>query len=385
MLTCPGCNQAVTSRSRRCEHCGLNLALSATLAIHKLTSEVDITHDTPVTPEILIPRFGEQLVNMGVVREDDVDRALIYQKEQAAAGKSCLIGQALCELGSIDRETLDRAVTGIINQLQDELRQSNQKLEERVQERTADLQKALVKLGELDQLKTSFITMISHELRSPLAHITGFLDLLIGGHIGAVAEDQKDALEVIGQSTDHLGKLIDELLQFSYISNSEQEFFPRPVQLDEILERVQRRSQGKALEQGVELLVETNSDNSAGRSVVDADSDKLLYVLTQLVDNGIRFTPADGRVVIGYRCDGQQIICFVEDNGIGISPERQKEIFEPFHQLDGTLARKYGGMGLGLSIVKRIVEKHGSRVTVISEPRKGSRFEFSLPVHIDPR
>ncbi len=376
MRICPDCREQVSPRSRRCEHCGADLALSASLAIHKLTGEVEISDDTPVTPEILIPRFGEQLVEMEVVTAKEVEQALAYQKEQAARGNGCLIGQALCDLGFLTREKLDLAITGIMNRLQDELRQSNRKLEERVRERTAELKKACDRLDELDQLKTGFITMISHELRSPLAHITGFLDLLVGGHLGRMSEEQREALEVIGKSADHLGKLIDELLRFSFISSSELELVPEPVNLHEVIPHVRKRCLGKAAELGIEL----SQEMPTSPLVVRADSEKLIYTMTQLVDNGIKFTPSGGKVVVGCRLMEGKVVCFVRDSGIGIAPERQGEIFEPFHQLDGSLGRQYGGMGLGLSLVQRIIEKHGSRVEVISRPREGACFEFSLPI-----
>jgi signal transduction histidine kinase len=113
---------------------------------------------------------------------------------------------------------------------------------------------------------------------------------------------------------------------------------------------------------------------------VRADEEKIGWVLSHLVDNALKFTPEHGRVEIEAVLESSLVTISVTDTGIGIPPERLQEIFEPFHQLDSSATRRFGGTGLGLAMAQRIVEAHGSRIKVQSELGRGSRFEFSLPV-----
>jgi signal transduction histidine kinase len=155
-----------------------------------------------------------------------------------------LIGQALIELGLIDQPSLDTAITEQIFQLQIALRETNQELEQRVEARTADLQQALEKLTELNQLKANFIANVSHELRTPLTHIKGYLDLMEDGTLGPLANQQASAIEVMMRAEHRLETLIDDLIQFSLISRGEFQLQLEPVDLRTIIEAVQRSSQG---------------------------------------------------------------------------------------------------------------------------------------------
>jgi signal transduction histidine kinase len=139
------------------------------------------------------------------------------------------------------------------------------------------------------------------------------------------------------------------------------------------------------------LAVKTYTDTALGRGInlhaviddnvpfVQADSQKIAWVLGQLIDNGLKFTPSGGNVVASIRCEGENlVIASVTDTGIGIPANRLEDIFEPFHQLDGSTTRKYGGTGLGLSLVRQIVEAHGSMLEVESTESRGSTFKFPL-------
>ncbi|NOQ46703.1 MAG: hypothetical protein GQ559_08550, partial [Desulfobulbaceae bacterium] len=193
-----------------------------------------------------------------------------------------------------------------------------------------------------------------------------------------VTPDQKEALGVLSSSTEHLQSLIDELLRFAYIAGGEMELDLKPHKLEDVLERSYDRCLEKAKERNIDLQLDLPEE----LPVIRVDGEKLHLALMQLLTNAIKFTPKESSVRIGGRYDGGSVIVFVKDNGIGIAGDKQDEIFEPFYQLDGTLARQYGGMGLGLAMVKRIVEAHNSEIFVISSLGRGSCFEFSLPVEI---
>ena len=170
----------------------------------------------PLAPEILVPRLGDSLVDQGLLTSADLKRALAYQKERGEKGQRILLGEALIDLGLIQRSRLDAAITQQISQLQEALHQSNLFLEQRVQERTTELQEALDKLTELNRLKNDFISNVSHELRTPLAHMVGYIDLLAAEALGPLSDEQRHALQVLEKSYRRLTSLIDNLLFMTF-------------------------------------------------------------------------------------------------------------------------------------------------------------------------
>jgi signal transduction histidine kinase len=331
---------------------------------------------TPVTPEILVPRLGESLVNHGLLSEARLQQALDLQKTRAGEGQSLLLGQAIIELGFLDRETLDRAVTEQIILLRQALEDANRNLERRVEERTAELQEALRKLAEMNQLKSNFIANVSHELRTPLTHVKGYIELLFAEALGPINEDQRNALDVSQRATNRLQGLIDDLILFSLASRGELTLRLQAVDIRKIASDIIMRAQAKADDKQTKLSTDFEPD----LPLVMADEQKISWVLTQLLDNAIKFIPAGGRVTLEVKKDisPEMLRVAVTDTGIGIPEDQLTEIFEPFHQLDGSSTRRYGGTGLGLSLVKQIIEAHGSIVRVKSEPGKGSTFSFPL-------
>ena len=271
---------------------------------------------------------------------------------------------------------MEEAVTEQILQLQQALRQANRQLEQRVEERTADLQRALNKLTELNQLKSNFISNISHELRTPLTHLKGYLDILTDGSLGRLTDEQKEALAVLKRAEARLERLIDDLIQFSLAARGELSLRLDTCLVKELVTMAVSQSTHKARTNQVDLRVEI----SPGLPAVRADPEKIVWVLTHLLDNAIKFTPQGGLVVVEARERDSQVILAVNDTGIGIPADSLQEIFEPFHQLDGSVTRRYAGTGLGLSMVHRILEAHGVQPRVESVVGKGSRFEFYLPV-----
>jgi signal transduction histidine kinase len=302
---------------------------------------------------------------------------LEFQRRRGAEGRPLLLGQAVVELGFLDKETLDRAVTEQILRFRAALEDANRNLEYRVQQRTAELEEALRKLSELNQLKANFVANVSHELRTPLTHIRGYLDLLDTESLGHLNEGQKKAVDVSLRSTARLQNLIDDLILFSQVARGELTLTLRPVDLQRVIANVVSHANPKADDKGVTLKVAVGSEVM----LVKADEEKLSWVLTQLLDNSIKFTPQGGKVLLSASVDDKNknmVLITVSDTGIGIPPERVKEIFEPFHQLDGSATRRYGGTGLGLSLVREIIQAHGSLIDVKSEQDKGTSITFPL-------
>lgn len=374
-LICPQCGLLVDGQARECPGCGVNLALAAGLAVRALTEDFAIPTTMPVAPEILVPRLGEILLEKGVITQDQLQSALDRHKEREKSGKPCLFGKILLEMGLVNQEILDQVVTEQILQLQQALRASNQQLEQRVRDRTSDLQSALTKLSELSEMKSNFISNISHELRTPLTHLKGYINLLADGTLGPLEEEQKTALDVLQRSEIRLEQLIEDLIQFSLVSRGELSLNLKATDVNDLVAATTNRASKLAQARSVKLDMKIPSNLPPIR----ADGEKISWVLLQLEDNAIKFTPHGGRVLVDAIFDGGLVTIGVTDTGIGIAPDRLNEIFEPFHQLDSSSSRKYGGTGLGLALVKKIVDAHGAIIKVRSKVGKGSRFEFSLP------
>jgi signal transduction histidine kinase len=338
---------------------------------------IESTPTTPLSPEMLVPRLGEYLVQKGHITNEQLLHALRHQQEKQKEYKRYLLGEALLELKYVDRRVLDHAITEQIIQLRNALEDANHNLENRVRARTAELQEALRKLSELNQMKANFIANISHELRTPLTHVKGYMELLAASALGPLTDEQKDAIDVSRRATGRLEELINNLIMFSVASHGEMTLKMSPVGLDGVFAEVLNYSRPKAESRGINLQVAVES----GLPPVKADAEKISWAMLQLLDNAIKFTPAGGQVTLSACLEAATLVMVsVTDTGIGIPPERMKEIFEPFHQLDGSSTRRFGGTGMGLALVHEIIEAHGSVIEVESEDGKGSTFRFPLLV-----
>ncbi|MFN8401629.1 MAG: ATP-binding protein [Anaerolineales bacterium] len=328
-----------------------------------------------LSPEMLVPRLGEYLVQKGLISEIDLQRALNHQQDVTYKGGQSLLGQALIELNLIDKDTLDQVITEQIIQLRSALQSANRNLEQRVRERTSDLNEALNRLSELSQMKANFVSNISHELRTPLTHIKGYIELMLAESLGGISEEQRHALTVSQRATGKLEDMIEDLIMFSLASRGEMSMKLESVDIRRVISLVTKTATRKADDRGVKLEVFTRDD----MPFVQADGEKISWVVGQLIDNGIKFTPSGGTVTVALEEDGRNLVqVIVRDTGVGIPQDRMTEIFEPFHQLDGSSTRRYGGTGLGLSLVRQIVEAHGSLLDVKSAEGKGTTFKFPL-------
>jgi signal transduction histidine kinase len=375
-VDCPHCGQRLPFDSRVCPNCGLDLALVSLLAERAYLSGTVHPSFGPAPPETSIPKLGTYLLDQHHLTENQLALALARQREAEAHGERKLLGQTLIEMGYVDRDTVDRAVNQQILELHSALQASNRQLEQRVEERTAELRRALERLSELNQLKANLISNVSHELRTPLAHIKGYIELLAEGQLGNIDPDQRSALGVVQRATERLGRLIEDLIEFSAASRTGITLNLGPVVIPELIDRAIGRSSDKAAKAGIRLVTEVTGP----LPTLLADPERLGWVLHQLLDNAIKFTPSGGEVKIRARPEPRAVAVTVSDNGIGIPQERMREVFEPFHQLDGSPTRRYGGTGLGLALVRLILDAHGAPLNVESRVGEGSTFSFVLPV-----
>jgi signal transduction histidine kinase len=266
----------------------------------------------------------------------------------------------------IDVHTGDEleALAGQFNRMTEELRRSYAELEQKVEERTAQLAVA-------NRHKSEFLANMSHELRTPLNAIIGFSEALRERMFGELNAKQVEYLNDIHASGRHLLSLINDILDLSKIEAGRMELdvssFPAPAALEAAMSLVRERAQRGGIALSLEL------DPALGE--VRADERKFKQILLNLLSNSIKFTPAGGRVAVRAGVNGAGLEVSVRDTGIGIAPEEQGAVFEEFRQV-GPRAE---GTGLGLALTKRFVELHGGRIHLESAPGQGSTFTFTLP------
>lgn len=236
---------------------------------------------------------------------------------------------------------------------------------------------------ELERARTEFVSVASHELRTPMAAIREAVSLVIDGVTGSVNEKQYKFLEMARRNIDRLTGIINDLLDLSKIETGNLTINLAPELPQKIVEDVFVTFEAAAREKEISLLKNIAEDLPA----INMDGDKMIQVLGNLVSNAIKFTPKDGMITIGVK-KGQQkeasIEFYVQDTGIGIERKNYGKLFHKFQQIDSSLSRAVGGTGLGLAITKEIIELHGGRVFLESEPGRGSIFHVVIPVTSGP-
>ena len=238
------------------------------------------------------------------------------------------------------------------------------------------------------RMKANFLSMITHELRSPLNTINGYLDLALAGIAGELNEQQLEFVKRARGGSEHLYALVEDLLLVSRADAGQLRLNRDLVRLPEIVAGAVEGLELIAMDSGINTRVDIASDVPP----IYADADRIQQVLRNLINNAIRFTPPGGEVTISARVinetgmsvtdqDQQLVEIRVRDTGCGIASEHQQRIFERFYQIPLEAGRSIG-QGLGLAIVKMIVELHGGQVTIESEPGAGSTFRFTLPTRL---
>ncbi len=250
---CPQCQSPLPGDARACPSCGVDLALLSLLGEKSFLDGLPKFAPMDTTPQWLVPRIGNFLIQQKVITDAQLERALQVQKEASGKGERQLLGQTLLQLGYIDRETLDHAVTQQIVELHAALQESNRTLQQRVNERTKELRHALERLTEINQIKANLISNISHELRTPLAHIKGYVELLAEGELGTLAEEQVDAVQVMRRATVRLTSLIEDLIEFSTAAREGLTLRLSPVSVKDLISHAIERSKAKAEKAGVTL------------------------------------------------------------------------------------------------------------------------------------
>ena len=257
--------------------------------------------------------------------------------------------------------------------------EAHRRREEELDRRNYALEQENKAIRDAGRMKTEFVSMVSHELRTPLTSIAGYVELLLDRATGRMDDEARESLAVVRRSADRLLSLINDLLDISRIEAGRLELRRRPLALPPAAEAV-ALSLRPLLESKRQHLV-LHLDPSL--PAVSVDADRLAQILTNLIANAHKYTPVGGTIVVGARRREGEIEVDVTDTGVGLSPGEQALLFTPFYRAHPDGAPREAGTGLGLAITRLLVELHGGRIAVASEPGKGSTFSFSLPVAED--
>jgi len=230
---------------------------------------------------------------------------------------------------------------------------------------------------ELDRMKSDFISIVSHELKTPLTSIKGFLRLLTAERVGPITDKQRHYLEIVERQSESLTTLIEDLLDLSKIEAGIIEVRHDPVSLADVVNGVIQQLDNLAREKDISLSVQIPGDLPNVRG----DGDRLSQVFMNLIHNAVKFTPPGGRVEIKATPTSKNCLVKVADNGIGISQQDLKRIFQKFYQVDSSSTRQQSGTGLGLAITRQLVAALDGEIRVSSVKGKGTTFSLTFPFY----
>lgn len=262
-----------------------------------------------------------------------------------------------------------------LTKLRDELQTLNLGLESRVQSRTAELQAVNAKLVEMDLVKSRFVAHVSHELRTPLTSMTGFAENMRDGITGSLNDKQAHSLNRIIANAGHLGRMIDNLLDQASIEAGKIRLSLMEVSLSAVI--VEAVDQMRPLLEEKHHIMNTRIDDDVTAWV---DPDKFSQIVTNLVSNAIKYTREGGSIDIRLLRTNEYATVVISDTGEGIPAELIPCLFDPFFRVKRSVKSRVKGLGLGLSIVKQLVELHGGHIDVQSTPHQGTEFRFSVPL-----
>ncbi len=345
-------------------------------AVENLRLHTFVITATAVVVGVLISRL---LAKSIASRSDDLVQAM----KRVQAGD---LSRRVRPTGNDEIDVLARQFNAMVEELDRNdhvIRDLNTNLEKKVKRRTRELSKSkqslqnsLRKLQEYDQLKTEFFSNVSHELRTPLTMILSPVERMIESFDGQMPDEASSLLQVTRVNANRLLKLINQLLDFSKLEAGHSRLLIDAFDINRLIEELTTAARPLAEQRGVEL--ETSLDPRI--PLFGADEEKIDTVLSNLLSNALKFTPAGGNVCIRSELLDGKICVSVTDTGIGISKEDQERVFERFVQIDGSTSREYSGTGLGLALSREFVELHRGEIHAEGEPGRGSRFWFLLPL-----
>jgi len=250
-------------------------------------------------------------------------------------------------------------------------------LEEKVKQRTSELQDARDDAVAANTSKSEFVSVVSHELKLPMTSIKGYSDLMLAGATGPLNENQTSFLTTIRNNVNRMATLVSDLGDISRIESGNLRLEPREVPVWDVIDEVVTLTRTQVTQKNQTVTVDIPHELPKAW----CDRNRLAQILTNLVSNANKYTPEGGAIIVHAVRDGAMIQIKVEDNGLGMTPEDQRKLFSKFFRSADDKIREAPGTGLGLSITKNLIELQGGQVWFESEFRKGTSFYFTVPIH----
>lgn len=349
--------------------------------------------DLIVTDIVMRPVSGFEVLQ--AARRADPDTICIAMTSHGsgdAAADALSFGAYSYQLKPCDEQALRHCMLkglekqGLVKELRlrnKELEGINRELDARVQAATADLQALnlrilteMASLREVDELKTSFLNNVSHDLKSPLTTIKGYLAIILGEEDAAnLSEDVKKKLALVVSATSHMEYLVSQILEAAKLTSGTVRLDFASLSVPEIVAECAEAARVLAASAGVEL----EARGEPGLALT-ADRGRVQQILGNLLGNACKFTPRGGKISLDARKSDAGVLFCVSDTGPGIAPKHLPRIFDRFYQVDTSLSKTTKGLGLGLRIVKDLVKLHGGKIWVDSKVGEGSRFYVELPL-----
>lgn len=232
------------------------------------------------------------------------------------------------------------------------------------------------RLAEASRMKSEFVSIVSHQLRSPLSNLIWAIELLMSGRLGKIEENQTEYFKILKENSSRMGELVSDLLIVSRIETATLPIKKQEFSIEDLIKKLISNIEPFAKATNVEIKLETQKDLPK----VFADSSQIRLVIENLLDNAIRYVKERGVVEIKLETKGNSLYFEIKDNGIGIPKDDQKYIFQKFFRSENALRYQTQGSGLGLFITRSIVNKSGGKISFKSEENKGSTFWFILPI-----
>lgn len=276
-------------------------------------------------------------------------------------------------LASLSKQELEKQV----QEKTYELEELNESLEEKVKERTQRLQEAFDELKVLDHKKSEFISVVAHQLRTPLSGLKWTLSMLLKGDLGPINKDQENLIKKSYETNEHLINIINEILDTDLITTGKTDFTPTDANIRDIIAEVINEASPNAIHKNIKLKQDISKEVP---KIFQADANKLSLVIQNLLDNAIKYSPKDSEINIKVSSDSEKMKMQISDHGIGIPEEQQKNIFERFYRAQNALRVQANGSGLGLFIAKNIVTMHGGKIWFDSKENEGTTFSIEIPL-----
>jgi signal transduction histidine kinase len=234
----------------------------------------------------------------------------------------------------------------------------------------------IIQLKKLDKIKSNFLSVTSHELRTPMSVIKGYIQMMLKGNLGTISNEQKHALDIILRNSNQLDALIQDILDISRLESGTMKFIPERTNVKNMLEQTIETMQSIADTKNIKISISLE-ENTPDLII---DQERVKQVIVNLLNNAIKFSYEGSIITIFARKTADYVLFEIQDSGRGIPKDKQDKIFEIFYQVDSERDRKIGGVGLGLAISRGIILAHGGNIWVESEPGKGSTFRLTLPI-----